>query len=424
VRILYLHQFFKTPDEAGITRSYFLAGALVAAGHEVVMVTTEVSLSAERKVVHYTSDNGIEVYALPIPYDNAMGIRARAVAFAKYAFQAFRLAESLGKARPFDLVYATSTPLSVGLPAVWLRDKYGWPFVFEVRDLWPDFPVQMGALRNRWVRRWAYQLEARLYRKAAHLVALSPGIAAGIQRVNPKAEISLLPNFSDTSLFYPSSDASEIQHLPYLGEGEKAIVYFGALGIANGVDELFVLADLAYQRGLPWRFYAIGEGAERAKLEGMALALPNAHVLPSVPKKDLPALLRGAHLAYVSFISVPVLATTSPNKFFDALAMGLPVATNVPGWLQSLVQEEGCGFYAERETEAGRQAFLDKAQVVLTNPTLWQQMSQRARDLALGRFSAEKAGKAVVALVGSLAERLNAGTPPQTREAEGNRLLK
>lgn len=374
-------------------------------------ITNATHAAKSQQIKHSRSDNGIEVYALPIPYDNAMGFRARGVAFASYAFQAYKLAAELGKVQPFDLVYATSTPLSVGLPAVWLRDKFGWPFVFEVRDLWPDFPVQMGALRNRWVRRWAYRLEARLYRRAERVVALSPGIAAGIQRVNPSAEISLLPNFSDTTLFYPSSSSGEIQplpHLPHLQDGEKAIVYFGALGIANGVEELFALAKLAHARGLPWRFYAIGEGAERARLERFIAdeALPNAHVLGSVRKKELPALLRSAHLAYVSFISVPVLATTSPNKFFDALAMGLPVATNVPGWLQSLVQEEGCGFFAERETEAGRASFIDKAQVLLTNPTLWQQMSQRARALAMNRFSAEKAGEAVVELVESVGAKL------------------
>ena len=170
MKILYLHQYFKTPGMAGGTRSFEMARRLVARGHEVHVVTARDAPGS--RVWTYTQESGIDVHWCSVPYSNHMSYSRRIRAFAKFSRLAARRAASIEA----DVLFATSTPLSIVLPASYAARRQRIPMVFEVRDLWPELPIAVGALKNPLAIAAARWLERFAYRKATHVVALSPGM--------------------------------------------------------------------------------------------------------------------------------------------------------------------------------------------------------------------------------------------------------
>ena len=180
MRITYLHQYFNTPEMSGGTRSYEMARRLVAMGHEVNMITSWREDDG-RKGWFETAEAGIKVHWLPVPYSNKMGFKERISAFFRFAWGAARKAASL----PADVVFATSTPLTIALPGVYAARRQKAPMVFEVRDLWPELPIAIGALKNPFLQFMARQLELFAYRNSKAIVALSPGMRDGVESAKP-----------------------------------------------------------------------------------------------------------------------------------------------------------------------------------------------------------------------------------------------
>ncbi len=202
MRILYLHQFFITRAGVGGTRSYEFARRFVERGHAVRMVTAAPGPSEV---------DGIEVVGARGGYSDYVSAThtsypRRMLAFARFALGASR--EALRGPRP-DVVYATSPPLTIALPALLAAARHRAPLVFEVRDLWPEAPIQMGALRNPLARRLARALEHFVYRRSTRVIALSPGIRDGVIAAGVAPDrVSLVPNASDLELFSPTSTAT------------------------------------------------------------------------------------------------------------------------------------------------------------------------------------------------------------------------
>lgn len=202
MKILYLHQYFVPPDAAGGTRSYELARRLVARGHDVTLVTSSAHMQGSAR--HRTLD-GIEVVVLPVDYDNAMSNGERIRAFVEFAGRAaFEAAR-----HPTDVVFATSTPLTIAIPGLAARFLTSAPLVFEVRDLWPEIPIAMGSLRNPLARAAARGLEWLAYHGSCEVVALSPGMADGVAKVGiPRERITVIPNGCDVEKFNVDAGAA------------------------------------------------------------------------------------------------------------------------------------------------------------------------------------------------------------------------
>ena len=140
MKVLILHQHFNTPEKGGAIRSYYLAKALVDAGMKTIVITAH-----NRKDYKTENIEGIEVHYLPIAYDNRFGFTARSSSFIKYVWSAVRLA---AKFKDVNYCYAISAPLTIGLAAMWIKKRQGIPYIFEVGDLWPDAPIQLGFVKN------------------------------------------------------------------------------------------------------------------------------------------------------------------------------------------------------------------------------------------------------------------------------------
>lgn len=387
MKILYVHQYFTTPQMHGGTRSYEMARRLVEWGHEVHVVTSW------RKPTPYTNwfdDNidGIHIHWLPVPYDNAMGFWRRLQAFFGFALKAGQRATQLGA----DVVFATSTPLTVAIPGAMAALRLKVPMVFEVRDLWPDVPIAMGYLRNPVIKKSAQWLERFAYACSARVVALSEGMADGVVQTGYLRErVSVIPNSCDLMLFASSAEGAARfrDSNPELGEG-PIVLYPGTIGKANGVTYLAHLAQGVIAHRPDVRFVVIGEGAESFLVEEAARNLGvlgvNFFQYPAMPKKALVDAFSAASVVVSLFIDEPALRANSANKFFDALASGTAVAINYQGWQKELLEETGAGIALGPDPVTAVVPLLD----LLNSPQHLSECGARARKLAEERFDRDK----------------------------------
>ena len=344
MRIVYIHQYYCNPGMAGGIRSYEQARRLAARGHEVHVITTDITPG--RRVLGWrrTEDDGVHVHWFSVPYSNNMSFARRIRAFAEFMVLATTRAARL-KA---DLVFATSTPLTVAVPGVLAAKLRRAPFVFEVRDLWPEVPIQMGALKNPVLRKVAGGLANFAYRNAEEVVALSPGMAAGVTARRPATPVTVVPNAADLDLFRVDAGAVRRfrQQYDWLGD-RPLIVYTGALGMVNGVEYLVRAAKRMRELDPDIRVLIVGHGKEWAETERLAaeygLLNETVRMWPKVPKSELPVILGAATLSSSFVRPIKALWENSANKFFDALAAGRPIAINHGGWQADLLTETGAG---------------------------------------------------------------------------------
>ncbi len=387
MRVVYFHQYFSTPSGAAGTRSYEMAKRLVARGHQVLMVCG----SAERGQTGLSMPfmrgrrrgviDGLEVLEFDLGYSNTDGFAKRTVAFLRFALRSIAVAFT----ERCDLIFATTTPLTAGIPGIFARWLRGKRFVFEVRDLWPELPRAMGVIRNPIVL-WAMSvLEWASYRSAHRLVGLSPGIVDGIARrgVAPSS-IVLIPNGCDLEIF---GNHTSPWRPDGVSPGDLMAVFAGAHGTANGLDAVLDAAEeLKRQERTDIKLVLIGEGRLKADLQNRVAQEGLCSVVfhPPVNKARLAGLMASADIGMQILANIPAFYYgTSPNKFFDYIASGLPVLINYPGWLAQLVTEHACGY----AVPAGDPAAFAKALVhAADHREELLRMGQRAQSLAHRQF--------------------------------------
>jgi len=345
MKILYFHQHFTTPAYAGATRSYEFAKQLINRGHTVCMVCGESSHftlpKTKEEGVYRGMIDDIEVIQIALPYSNKDRISKRAFTFIRFAWKGIKIARK----EDYDLLFATSTPLTAGIPGIfakWFRKK---KFVFEVRDLWPELPKALG-MKNPFFIWGMSLLEWLSYRFADACVGLSPGICEGItKRAGKDKPVAMIPNGCDTEIFKP--DFRKDIHLKGVKPTDKIAVFTGAHGVANGLDAVLDAAKELKQLGRDdIKLIFIGEGKmkphliKRVQDEG----LDNCLFFPAIPKNELNAIVASADMGLMVLANVPAFYYgTSPNKFFDYISAGLPVINNYPGWLAEMISDNNLG---------------------------------------------------------------------------------
>ena len=388
MRILYLHQYYTTPAYGGGTRSYEMSRRLAAAGHEVTLLTSSAFLDATWAPGpgwHAHEVDGVRVEVFRLPYSNRDGFGARIRKFLSFMTACTRRA----RRHAADVIFATSTPLTIAVPGLLARGKLDAPLVFEVRDLWPELPIAVGALRNPLMIAGARWLERRAYHGSARVVALSPGMADGVAATGyPRERISVIPNSCDLGLFTADAAAAEAFRAarPWLGDRPLAI-YAGTLGRINGVGWLAELAAAVRPHAPEARFLVLGDGMEREAIASRARELgvldETFFMEPPISKREMPAALAAADVATSLFLPIEAMWHNSANKFFDALAAGRPAAINYGGWQADLLRESGAGPVLDPHDPAA--AAADMA-ALLDDPERRRRMGEAARALARERF--------------------------------------
>lgn len=394
MKILYFHQHFSTPDGSTGTRSYEMAKRLIARGHRVTMVCGSGKMAdsglkgdpvnrLRRGMV-----DGIEVIELVLPYSNYDSLLKRSRVFLQFALRSIGLALRL----KYDLVFATSTPLTAGIPGIFASLLRRKPFVFEVRDLWPELPREMGVISNPLVLGAMGLLEWCSYHAAKSCIGLSPGIVRGIVRRGiPEMKVEMVPNGCDLDLFDPLHD--EVLRPEGVGLNDLVAVFSGAHGMANGLDAVLDVAAILKMKGrTDIKLLFIGDGKLKPSLVKRASQekLDNCLFLDPVPKLKLTAYLRGADVGLMILANVPAFYYgTSPNKFFDYIAIGLPVINNYPGWLADMIEENQCGIAVAPEDP---QAFAEALEKMADNHLMTTEMGKNARLLAERQFNRSELG--------------------------------
>jgi glycosyltransferase involved in cell wall biosynthesis len=383
VNILLIHQHFNTPQTGGAIRSYYLATALVSKGHRVTVITSCACKEGRRETLE-----GIEIVYLPIPYNNRFNFLARSRAFVQFVWAAIRAAKPY---RNHDVCYAISVPLTVGLCARWLKWRYGMPYWFEVGDLWPDAPIELGYVRNRLFQWLLYKFEAYVYRHALGVVALSDPIRSAIMAKSPGSKVVLIPNMADCNYYVPEFREPK---------GQFVIAYVGALGVANGLHHLLACAKEAQQANLPIKIVVCGDGAmlETLKEEASALALTNVSFTGFVNRAGVRDVLQEADAVFVSYLPASILETGCPNKYFDGLAAGKLILVNFSGWIRNEIEREGCGAFVDQQQP---HAFVDKLLPYLNDHEHLRKAQQAARLLAERYYSRTLIGERFASLFNS-----------------------
>lgn len=391
MRILYIHQYFASRKGRTGTRSYEFGRYLAGQGHEVTMITSglaneEFPVCKEEPCCEHQSA-GIRVVSVAGGYNDpnvgtALSGWQRMVKFHEFSRAAVQAGRNLSGP---DIVFATHTPLTVGLAGMALGRHFRVPFVFEVRDLWPDALINVGALNNPLAIGWLRRMARRIYRAADHIVALSPGMKEGIVRAGVAPDkVTVIPNACDLDLFRPDLDGSAARQR--LGLGSRfAAIYFGAMGLANGLEYAIEAARILAERGNERIALVLqGSGGKRDELESLArrYGLTNVVFNPLVPHEEVAPIVAGCDVCLTIFRAARE-QTWSPNKMFDSLAAGKPVLLNVSGWLAELIEQNGCGRYVDPHRP---EALADALEELARDPDLCRRMGANARALAERQF--------------------------------------
>jgi glycosyltransferase involved in cell wall biosynthesis len=394
MRILYLHQHFALPSGSGGTRSYEFARRWVKAGHQVIMICGRGDICGLPQQSEFEVE-GIQVKIVGATYSQKQSFVRRIWAFLHFMFACVWHGIYV---KNTHVIYATSTPLTIGIPAMIISGLKKIPFVFEVRDQWPEVPIEMNIIKNNILCKMLLWLEKKIYRSAAAVVALSPGMADGVRSVLGKLskQILVAPNSSDTDLFQPSVDGSLIR-CQMNWQDKFVILHFGTMGRANGLE---FLLDAAKQLGddPQVHFVLLGSGREKDRLKKIAenRNLTNIQIMDGRPKKELPQWVAACDLSTVVFANYPILEQNSANKYFDSLSAGKPILLNYSGWQRTLLEENDAG-YGCKQFEVNE--YVSKVRMCISQKDQLKKMGQNARRLAETCFSRDKLAADVLDLL-------------------------
>ncbi len=413
MKILYFHQYFCTPKGAGGTRSYFISKELVKSGHQVQIVCLNDKRSHSGLKGPYRNGfrrgivEGINILEINIPYSNNQNLFQRSIAFLKFSL----ISSFIAVKSNCDLIYATSTPLTIALPGVLAKILRRRKFIFEVRDSWPELPKALGLVKNPLLLFILICLERIAYYYADKCIALAPGISNGIAQKGYKIEnIYTIPNAADIKLFTPieTNKKKNPKLIPlygnYLNTNSFIAAFTGAHGIANGLDLLVQVALELKKRGREdITIILIGEGKCKRQLQKDVKKndLKNCFFLPSMPKEKLAELLRQTvDIGLMILKNIPEFYNgTSPNKFFDYISSGLPIINNYPGWISKLIIKYDIGLVVEPDNYFD---FADALIALADNKKSLYTKGINARKLAVDKFSSDKLAKDVLSVIQSI----------------------
>ncbi len=414
MHILLIHQAFAALDEPGGTRHHELARYLAGRGHRVTIIASAVSYltgtALKRESEGEEGDKRVKV--LRVYTYQALHKSFVHRVFSFFSFMASSFFAGLG-VKNVDLVWGTSPPIFQGVTAWLLARLKGVPFLFEVRDLWPEFAIAVGVLKNSLLIRMSFWLERFLYRHADRVMVNSPGYVAHVSGHGAR-QVELVPNGADPQMFDPADQGSAFRSANQLEE-KFVVLYAGAHGMSNDLGVVLRAARIMQDvTACPGQSRVtskvtvtfLGDGKEKPALQKQAaeMQLTNVLFLPPVPKDDMPAALAGADACLAILKPIDEYKTTYPNKVFDYMAAGRPVILAIDGVIREVVEAAGCGIFAQPGDPS---ALAHAIQALAADPSHSRQMGLAGRRYLEEHFSRS----AVAEKLANLMEEMAAPKP-------------
>lgn len=347
MHILIIHQAFASLDEPGGTRHYEFARLLTSRGHQVTVIASPVSYITGAPLTPTPlpilgEGQGVRVIRARVYSAHHKSFFHRLIAFFSFMLSSFWI--GLG-VKNVDVVWGTSPPIFQGVTAWLLARLKGAKFLFEVRDLWPQFAIAVGVLKNPVLIRLSEWLERFLYRRADRVMVNSPGFIAHVTSRGTR-RVELIPNGADPSMFDPSNNSADFRRTHQL-EDKFVALYAGAHGMSNDLGVVLDAAKLLMDEK-KIQIMLLGDGKEKPALQARAkqMGLSNIIFLPSVPKSEMPNALAAADVCIAILKPLEEYKTTYPNKVFDYMAAGRPVVLTIDGVIREVVEAAGCGKFS------------------------------------------------------------------------------
>ncbi|MFH1897596.1 MAG: glycosyltransferase family 4 protein [Candidatus Desantisbacteria bacterium] len=401
MRILFIHQYFLSPNEAGGTRHFEMARYLVKHGHKVSIITSKVSYLTgtvkekyKRRFLIKEEIEGVEIIRAWTYSKVHKSFKHRILGF--FSFVALSIWTSLfiGK---YDVVIATSPPLFQGISG-WIVSKLKrCPFIFEIRDLWPAFAIDMGELTNPTTIKLAMWLENFLYTKADYFISLTPAYSEYlIENRVEKEKIFLIPNGVETDTFFPMSRDNWVRQ-EYKLNDKFVLAYGGAHGIANDLDTILDCAK--YLKEHPdIVFLLIGDGKEKKNLikRKDVEEIDNLIFIHAQPKEKMPYFYAASDVCIATLQGIGMFKKVYPNKLFDYMASARPTILAIDGEARKILEKANGGVYIEPKNPE------DMANAVLRlygNRELCEILGRNARDFVVREFTRQKQAEKLISML-------------------------
>lgn len=404
--ILLIHQAFVLPNEAGGTRHYELAQHLVQQGHKFTIVASNLSYVTGKPVIdgkHIVQETSVDdirvlrAYTYPSLHKSFFW---RTISFLSFMLTSVWAALRAGQ---IDLVIGTSPPIFQAVSAWLVAFLRRRPFLLEVRDLWPEFAIDIGVLKNPLLIRLSRWLEQFLYARATHILVNSPAyrdylLGKGL----PESNITLIPNGVDPDIFAPQGDGRKIRDQFQLGD-KFVVTYAGALGLANDIGTILHAAELL-RVNQDIHFLLVGDGKERANLEAEArrLELSNITFAGAHPKGSIPDFLAASDACVATLRDIPMFRTTYPNKVFDYMAAARPTLLAIDGVIREVIEASGGGIFVPPGNPA---ALADAIRELSMDRERARAMGQAARRYVVEHFDRKQQAIAFAELVERLVKQ-------------------
>jgi glycosyltransferase involved in cell wall biosynthesis len=398
MRILYLSQYFPPEVGATQTRAYEMAAGLVRAGHDVTIIAEvpnhpsgTIPPKYRGKIYERTMLDGIAVIRVWVKASPVKNFRNRMAFYLSYMLMAI-LAGLLLARKKYDVIYSTSPPLFVGAVGLTLSYLRRIPFVFEVRDLWPESAVAMGELQNQRAVEWATKLEEVCYRRARQIVVATDGIRRRLlERGLPAPKITFIPNGANLQIFQPQTEAGKQRRAELGLNGKFVVLYAGIVGVAQGMETIVETARLLVDHRDIF-FLVIGEGPKKAEVQTLqkSLKLTNLVLLGEKPQKEMASYFSAGDVALVPLRKLDLFNGALPSKMFEAWACACPVILSLNGEAQTVLENAQAGLHAEPEEAAAIAAAILKLK---NEPAARRQMGENGRRFVAENYSRERAAQ-------------------------------
>ncbi len=407
MRILLIHQFFLKDDEGGGSRWNEMSRVWTEAGHEVTVLAGMVHYMAGKKGKYQdqrrsgrrrsrpyfhqsVNRDGVRVIRCHVSTHYHTNFLGRLWAYFSFTFSSIWGGIRLARGK-YDVIVVTSPPLFVGITAVVLSWWKKTPFVFEVRDLWPESAIDTGVLTNRFIIKFAYWFEGLVYKKAKLINVLTPAfrdVLISKKKISPE-KIIFIPNAADFALseeVMAGFDAEAFRESHGLA-GKFVITYVGAHGVANHLVQVLDTAELLRYTNV--LFLLIGDGMQKKDLvaEAQRRGLTNVRFVNSVPKREVFRYILASEMGTSVLKKVDTFKTIYSNKTFDYFSCRKPVLMAIDGVSRELVAAADAGVFVKPENPAD---FAAKIRFYLDKPTLLRQQGENGYLYAQQHFDREK----------------------------------